>query len=78
MTQRLLTAYPDQPEMLDIRAAALAETGDFKNAAKVMEKAVELGGGNAMVMRLKAYRQGKPWRQAPAAGITASSRVPGR
>ena len=28
--------------------------------------------------RLKAYRQGKPWRQAPAEGITASVLLPDR
>jgi hypothetical protein len=59
-------------------AAALAETGEFESAVKVMEKAVELGGGDAMAMRLKAYRQGKPWRQAPTVGVTASVLLPDR
>jgi len=74
ITQRLQTAYPDRPEMLDIVAAALAEAGDFENAVKIMEKAVELGGGDAMAMRLKAYRQGQPWRQAPGRDTTAMER----
>jgi len=78
MTQRLQSAYPDRPDILDIAAAALAETGDFENAVKFMEKAVELGGGEAMAKRLKAYRQGKPWRQAPAEGIKASVLLPDR
>ena len=76
MTRRLVSAYPNQPEMLDVVAAALAETGDFTNAVKVMERAVKLAGGNAqaLALRLNTYRLGRPWRQpqVPAIKVSAS------
>jgi len=72
MAQRLHSAYPERPEILDIVAAALAETGDFEGAVQLMEKAVELGGGKAMVIHLKAYRLGRPWRQTLSTDVRVS------
>jgi tetratricopeptide (TPR) repeat protein len=73
LAQRLAAAYPEEPQVLDVLAAALAETGDFENAVEVMEKAVALDGQESqpLVMRLKAYRLGQPWRQPVVEQVTA-------
>jgi tetratricopeptide (TPR) repeat protein len=65
LAQRVYKAYPNQPQIIDLMAAALAETGDFENAIKLMEPLAALGGaeGGAFKMRLKAYRKETPWRQ---------------
>jgi serine/threonine protein kinase len=60
-----LTGY-ETATTLDTLAAAYAETGDFKNAAKWSETAVELTSDEArrreFAKRLQAYRRGEPWR----------------
>lgn len=74
LAQRVYKAYPNQPQIVDLMAAALAETGDFENAIKLMEPLAALGGadGGAFAMRLKAYRKETPWRQVS----TPTIRVP--
>lgn len=71
LAQRVYGAFPNQPQMIDIMAAALAETGDFDNAVKLLEPLVALGraGAQPFAMRLKAYRQEKPWRQLQTAAV---------
>jgi len=53
---------------LDTVSAAYAESGDFKNAIKWQEKAVELAPENerqGYTERLELYRMNKPYRQTP-------------
>jgi len=78
LAQRVYSAYPNQPQIIDLMAAALAETGDFDNAVKLMEPLAALGGRNAQpfAMRLKAYRQETPWRQIQTASITVPNEPP--
>jgi len=78
LAQRVFSALPNQPQMADVMAAALAETGDFDNAVKLMEKLVASGAGDAQALRLKVYRLQKPWRQSLPAEVRASSPKPKR
>ena len=73
LAQRVYSAYSNRPQIIDVMAAALAETGDFDNAVKLMEPLVALGRADAQpfAMRLKAYRQEKPWRQPQAVAVKA-------
>jgi tetratricopeptide (TPR) repeat protein len=73
LAQRVYSAYSNQPQIIDVMAAALAETGDFDNAVKLMEPLVALSRADAQpfAMRLKAYRQEKPWRQPQAVAVKA-------
>lgn len=73
LAQRVYSAFPNQPQMIDIMAAALAESGDFDNAVKLMEQLTAASGANAQpfAMRLKAYRQQQAWRQIPSKSVTA-------
>ena len=60
-----LTEYK-QAHMLSTLAAAHAEKGDFKEAIKWSEKAVELGKGQhggQLAKELESYKAGKPWRE---------------
>ncbi len=57
------------PRVLDALAAALAETGDFDEAARAAESAVAIARGrgddataDAIEARLAAYREGRAWR----------------
>lgn len=63
-------AFPENASVLDVYAAALAETGRFPQAAEVMSRTLELGKQamrgpdlGKMSERLNAYRSGRPWRQ---------------
>ncbi len=80
MASRVFTAFPRQPQMVDIMAAALAEAGRFGEAVELME-ALSEGQGQlspAMAMRLKAYRSEQPWRQSGPAGITVAPGLGGQ
>ena len=60
-----LTDYK-QAHILSTLAAGYAETGDFENARKWSEKAVELGKEDTiedLKKELESYRQNKPWRE---------------
>jgi tetratricopeptide (TPR) repeat protein len=63
-----LTKY-EAPHILSTLAAAYAENGDFENARKWAEKAVELAvdeGHNQLQQlqqELDAYKENKPWRE---------------
>lgn len=78
LAQRVFSAFPKQPQIIDITAAALAESGDFDNAVTLMERIASADDAEPYAMRLKAYRQGTPWRQPPSEGIKASSLLGGR
>ena len=59
------TNYQER-DFLDSLAAAYAETGDFENALKWQEKAVEMvrgDGKKSFVARLDSYKDKKPWRE---------------
>lgn len=72
LAQRVYSAYPNQARIIDVMAAALAETGDFDNAIKLMERLVDAGGDASQpyVARLKMYRRGQPWRQVQSTSIS--------
>jgi len=57
------------PYLLDTLAAAYAEAGEFEHAVKWQSKAIELATPDydkaAMQTRLKLYKAGKPYREAP-------------
>ena len=60
-----LTDYK-QAHILSTLAAGYAETGDFENARKWSEKAVELGKEDTiedLKKELESYKQDKPWRE---------------
>ncbi len=60
-----LTEYKEA-HILSTLAAAYAEAGDFDNARKWSEKAVELGDDSVkaqLQQELESYRQEKPWRE---------------
>ncbi len=60
-----LTQYK-QAHILSTLAAAYAESGDFENARKWSEKAVELSDESMkepLQQELDSYRQNKPWRE---------------
>ena len=55
------------PFLIDVLAAAHAESGQFAEAVKWQEKAVELAKGDqkkAFNARLALYQQGKPYRDS--------------
>ncbi|MBT8088943.1 MAG: tetratricopeptide repeat protein [Gammaproteobacteria bacterium] len=76
LAQRVYRAYPKQPQMIDIMAAALAETGDFENAVKLMQRIAAGDNAGPLAMRLKAYRQEKPWRQLRTAAVKVPVEAP--
>jgi len=55
------------PHILSTLAAAYAESGDFENAKKWSQKAVELGENDEtrdqLAKELASYEEGKPWRE---------------
>jgi tetratricopeptide (TPR) repeat protein len=60
-----LTEYK-QAHILSTLAACYAELGDFDNAIKWSEKAIELGEGEVksqLAEELESYQQQKPWRE---------------
>ena len=60
-----LSAWKDDT-VLDVLAAAYAETGDFRSAQKWQEKAILLGSPQDVPYyqrRLLNYQTGKPWRE---------------
>jgi tetratricopeptide (TPR) repeat protein len=60
-----LTEYK-QAYILSTLAAAYAESGDFENAKKWIDKAIEIGGPDqppALKKERKRYRKSKPWRE---------------
>jgi tetratricopeptide (TPR) repeat protein len=55
-----------KPHILSTLASGYAEAGDFENAIKWSEKAVELGDGEVVEQlkkELEGYKKGKPWRE---------------
>ena len=72
LANRVYSAYPNQAQMVDVLAAALAETGDFDNAIMLMEKLVEAGAGDprGVPLRLKSYRLHQPWRQPTSVSVS--------
>jgi tetratricopeptide (TPR) repeat protein len=69
----------NDPEMLETLAAAYAESGDFADAIKWQQKAVDLTSPTLLVTlnqrqaRLALYQNRRPWRPAPAShSLTAS------
>ena len=63
---------PNDPVVLELLAAALAETGQFKEAIRQAEKALELASGNRSLVNqirvgLALYHQGLPFHQTPVA-----------
>jgi tetratricopeptide (TPR) repeat protein len=74
------------PHILSTLAAAYAETGDFENAKKWSQKAVDLGENDEtreqLSKELASYEAGKPWREKqeqeekqPAAAPSASDQT---
>ena len=56
----------EKPHILSTLAAAYAESGDFKNAVKWANKAVEIGRDDIQEQledELKSYSKKKPWRE---------------
>ena len=56
----------EKPHILSTLAAAYAESGDFKNAVKWANKAVEIGREDIQEQlehELKSYSKKKPWRE---------------
>ena len=57
------------PILLDTLAAAYAEAGEFEHAVKWQSKAIEQATSDydkaTMQTRLKLYKAGKPYREAP-------------
>jgi tetratricopeptide (TPR) repeat protein len=69
-----LSDYKD-PHILDTLAAALAETGQFAEAIKVAEQAMQLSTAqtnavltDAVRLRLEGYRAGKPFHEGVPTG----------
>src|SRR6266550_701285 len=69
-----LSEYND-PNILDTLAAAFAETGQFAEAIKVAERAMQLATAqtnavlaDALRLRLEGYRAGKPFHEGVSAG----------
>jgi tetratricopeptide (TPR) repeat protein len=69
-----LSDYND-PNILDTLAAAFAETGQFAEAIKVAERAMQLATAqtnavlaDAVRLRLEGYRAGKPFHEGVSAG----------
>lgn len=71
LARRVHAAYPNQPGIGDVLAAALAETGDFEKALEIAGRARSqaLAAGQAdlaaqIERRLEGYRRGQAYRQA--------------
>lgn len=75
LAERLVAARPNEPRFADIKAAALAEKGDFTAAQALAEKAAALAPPGSKLAReiterLALYEAGEPYRQpAPAAAV---------
>ena len=72
LASQLLRKRPNDPVVLELLAAALAETGQFKEAIRQAEKALELASGNRSLVNqirvgLALYHQGLPFHQTPVA-----------
>ena len=70
LAARVYAQYPDRPEAVDVYGAALAEVGDFKQAAKLAERALKQAtAGNQILLaeqiryRLEKYRKAQPFHQ---------------
>ncbi len=68
----------ETPSLLDTRAAAIAETGRYAEAAAEMERAIALLSGSDGTTeledyraRLELYRRGAPYREIPQAAPPA-------
>ena len=64
-----------EPSLLDTLAAAYAEAGQYAEAVRTAREALQMATqqknqrlAESLRGRLKLYEQGKPWRDAPAAG----------
>ncbi len=70
MATRAVGAYPNDARMLDVLAAAQAETGDFSAAVGSAERALAASRASdpeqaaAIATRLAGYRLARPYRQA--------------
>jgi len=80
LAMRVYQAFSNQPQMIDIMAAALAETGDYDNAVVLMERiaAIDNAAAERYALRLAAYRKSKPWRQFPSTSVNASALIQDR
>lgn len=61
-----------QAHILSTLAASYAETGDFENAVKWSEKALEIGPEEMkdnLRKELEAFRAGRPWRELQIEGV---------
>lgn len=50
MSTRLVTAFPENPSYLDTHAWVLYKNGEFKDARKVLEKALRINDGNGTII----------------------------
>lgn len=74
LAKRVYDAYPEQPQLGDVLAAALAEVGQFDTAIQVAERALQQARGAGQLplvtqleMRLELYRQSQPFHQPATA-----------
>ena len=74
--QICVAAHYRQPEVLDVLAAALAETGTYDEAQRVARTAIELAGKThtsdqvrPLKERLSLYERHLPFRLTPASRI---------
>jgi tetratricopeptide (TPR) repeat protein len=70
IAQPLVKNSPNDPALLDVLAAALAETGRFAEATSLADRMLSISrlSGDAIVEtrareRLASYRAGRPWRR---------------
>ena len=68
LVEALVKTYPDEVTAHETWAAVLAETGDFKQAIKKQEKAIDRAEDlkwdlAPLQARLAMYEQNKPWRE---------------
>ncbi|MEL7144851.1 MAG: tetratricopeptide repeat protein [Bacteroidota bacterium] len=50
MSEKLVAAFPENPSYLDTHAWVLYKNGDFKDARKVLEKALRINDGNGTII----------------------------
>jgi tetratricopeptide (TPR) repeat protein len=73
-----LTEYK-QAHILSTLASGYAESGDWENAVKWSEKALELGEGEVreqLAKELESYKQKKPWREKQDVQEKPESKAP--